>query len=174
MTAAEHFDADTWAGIDESKKLGYNPTRYIQMVKQLGAVARGRGSGPWLRVLAGRPALPALAGGVGAAAHPGPRLVHAARQPCDLDGDDLGVVPLAVWAGVVGFGPNVCHADNAARQCDTVPVEARRVEQRRKSADLLWGQWTGRSDVVVLPRLGTPAVPPRFCLLFRPGQPQLT
>jgi hypothetical protein len=38
MTAAERFDADTWAGIDESKKLGYKPTRYIQMVKELGAV----------------------------------------------------------------------------------------------------------------------------------------
>ncbi|MBE1552927.1 hypothetical protein GGC64_007019 [Mycobacterium sp. OAS707] len=38
MTDAERFEADLSAGIEESKRLGYNPTRFIQMVKQYGAV----------------------------------------------------------------------------------------------------------------------------------------
>jgi hypothetical protein len=39
---AERLEADLWAGIDESKRLGYNPTRFIQMVKQHGAVEATR------------------------------------------------------------------------------------------------------------------------------------
>ncbi|BBX43926.1 hypothetical protein [Mycobacterium simiae] len=42
MTDAESFEADLWDGIAESKRLGYNPTRFIQMVKQFGAVEATR------------------------------------------------------------------------------------------------------------------------------------
>jgi hypothetical protein len=39
---AEHFEADLWAGLEESKRLGYNPTRFIQLVKQYGAMEATR------------------------------------------------------------------------------------------------------------------------------------
>lgn len=39
MTDTDRFEADLWEGIEESKRLGYNPTRFIQMVKQYGGVA---------------------------------------------------------------------------------------------------------------------------------------
>ena len=42
VTDAERFEADLWAGIEESKRLGYNPTRFIQMVKQYEAVEATR------------------------------------------------------------------------------------------------------------------------------------
>jgi hypothetical protein len=42
VTDAEHFEADVWAGIEESKRLGYNPTRFIQIVKEYGAVEATR------------------------------------------------------------------------------------------------------------------------------------
>ena len=42
MTPNEQFEAVTLAGIDESKRLGYNPTRYLQMVKELGAVGAAK------------------------------------------------------------------------------------------------------------------------------------
>jgi len=42
MDDAERLEADLWAGIEESKKLGYNPTRFIQMVKRYGAVEATR------------------------------------------------------------------------------------------------------------------------------------
>ncbi|KUI16925.1 hypothetical protein AU193_22335 [Mycobacterium sp. GA-1285] len=39
MTDIDGFEADLWEGIEESKRLGYNPTRFVQMVKQYGPVA---------------------------------------------------------------------------------------------------------------------------------------
>ena len=39
---AELFEAVTLAGIEESKRLGYNPTRYLLMVKELGAVGAAK------------------------------------------------------------------------------------------------------------------------------------
>lgn len=42
MDDAKRFEADMWAGIDESKRLGYNPTGFIQMVKRYGAVEATR------------------------------------------------------------------------------------------------------------------------------------
>ena len=42
MDEAERFEADLWAGIEESKRLGYNPTRFIQLVKQYGPVEATR------------------------------------------------------------------------------------------------------------------------------------
>lgn len=42
MNDVERLEADLWVGIEESKRLGYNPTRFIQMVKQYGAVAATR------------------------------------------------------------------------------------------------------------------------------------
>ncbi|KUI43878.1 hypothetical protein AU198_25485 [Mycobacterium sp. GA-1199] len=38
----EHFEADLWKGIEESKRLNYPPNRFIQMVKQYGAVEATR------------------------------------------------------------------------------------------------------------------------------------
>lgn len=42
MEEAERFEADLWVGIEESKRLGYNPTRFIQLVKQYGPVEATR------------------------------------------------------------------------------------------------------------------------------------
>ncbi|MFN8228350.1 MAG: hypothetical protein U0R18_16720 [Mycobacterium sp.] len=42
MADTERFEADMWAGIEESKRLGYNPTRFIQLVKRYGAVEATR------------------------------------------------------------------------------------------------------------------------------------
>lgn len=42
MRNAENFEADLWAGIEESRKLGYDPKRFIQLVKQHGAVEATR------------------------------------------------------------------------------------------------------------------------------------
>ncbi len=42
MNDVERLEVDLWAGIEESKRLGYNPTRFIQMVKQHGAVEATR------------------------------------------------------------------------------------------------------------------------------------
>jgi len=42
VTDTEHFETDVWAGIEECKRLGYKPTRFIQMVKQYGAVEATR------------------------------------------------------------------------------------------------------------------------------------
>ncbi|WP_286174526.1 hypothetical protein [Mycobacterium sp. DL99] len=42
MDDAKRLEADLWAGIEESQRLGYNPTRFIQMVKQHGAVEATR------------------------------------------------------------------------------------------------------------------------------------
>ncbi len=42
MDDAKRLEEDLWAGIEESKRLGYNPTRFIQMVKQHGAVEATR------------------------------------------------------------------------------------------------------------------------------------
>jgi hypothetical protein len=42
VTDADRFEADLWAGIEESKRLGYNPTRFIQLVKQYGGVEATR------------------------------------------------------------------------------------------------------------------------------------
>jgi hypothetical protein len=41
-TPNEQFEEVTMAGIDEGKRLGYNPTRYLQMVKQYGAVGAAK------------------------------------------------------------------------------------------------------------------------------------
>lgn len=38
MDDVQHLETDLWAGIEECKRLGYNPTRFIRMVKQYGAV----------------------------------------------------------------------------------------------------------------------------------------
>nr|WP_090341728.1 hypothetical protein [Mycolicibacterium malmesburyense] len=38
----EPFEDALWTGIEESKRLGYNPTRFIQLVKQYGAVEATR------------------------------------------------------------------------------------------------------------------------------------
>ena len=42
MTDAERFEADLWTGIEESKRLNYSPNRFIQLVKQYGAVEATR------------------------------------------------------------------------------------------------------------------------------------
>lgn len=42
MTDEDRLEADLWAGIEESKQLGYNPTRFIQSVRQHGAVEATR------------------------------------------------------------------------------------------------------------------------------------
>lgn len=42
MSDVQRLEADMWAGIEESKRLGYNPTRFIQMVKRHGAVEATR------------------------------------------------------------------------------------------------------------------------------------
>lgn len=41
-TPAERFEAVTLAGIAESKQLGCNPTRYLQMVRERGAVGAAK------------------------------------------------------------------------------------------------------------------------------------
>lgn len=38
----KRFEAATRAGIEEGKRLGYNPTRYQQMVKERGAVGAAK------------------------------------------------------------------------------------------------------------------------------------
>jgi len=38
----ERFEAVTLAGIEEGKRLGYNPTRYLQMVRERGAVGAAK------------------------------------------------------------------------------------------------------------------------------------
>lgn len=42
MGNAENFEADLRAGIEESKRLGYDPRRFMQLVKQYGAVEATR------------------------------------------------------------------------------------------------------------------------------------
>lgn len=38
----ERFEAVTQAGIEEGKRLGYNPTRYLMLVRELGAVGAAK------------------------------------------------------------------------------------------------------------------------------------
>jgi hypothetical protein len=42
VTDTEQFESDLWAGIEESKRLGYNPTRFIPLVRQYGPVEATR------------------------------------------------------------------------------------------------------------------------------------
>lgn len=42
VTDVERLEADVWAGIEECKKLGYNPTLFIRMVKEHGALEATR------------------------------------------------------------------------------------------------------------------------------------
>ena len=42
QTAEERFEAVTMRGIQEGKRLGYNPTRYLMTVKERGAVGAAK------------------------------------------------------------------------------------------------------------------------------------
>ena len=42
LTPAQRFEAVTMTGIQEGKRLGYNPTRYLMMVKERGAVGAAK------------------------------------------------------------------------------------------------------------------------------------
>lgn len=42
VTDGGQFEIDLWAGIEESKRLGYNPSRFISLVKQYGPVEATR------------------------------------------------------------------------------------------------------------------------------------